>query len=158
MWILCRKYEKEQPNYIFMISSVTFLMPNWHFGAYLIKLGHFYEEIGLTRHTFRKGTFQGSSIARQIYHLDSWNLVQNCPTASSFRTISHCLPIISYIAFRTLNVRESYPYPKILNFEQYAIVWILCRTTKLHIYAFFIYICNTWFTFWSIICKIGPFL
>ena len=76
------------------------------------KLDRFYEEIGLKWHTFRKGTFQGWSIARQIYHLDSWNLVQSCPTASPFRTISHCLTIISYIVSRTLNVRKVYAYPQ----------------------------------------------
>ena len=102
-------------------------MPNWHFGAYFINCVAFYEEINLKWHTFRKGTFQGRSIAWQIYNLDSWNLVQNCYTASSFRTISHCLTILSYIVSRNLNVRKGYPYPQILNFWRYAVVWILCR-------------------------------
>ena len=102
-----------------MVSSATFVMPNGHFGAYLIDwVGPFYEVIDLKWHSFHKGTFQGSPIARLVYHLDSWNLVQNCPTASSFRTISHCLTIASYIVSRTLNIRECYPY---------VIVWILCR-------------------------------
>ena len=92
---------------------------NSHFGAYLIKLSRFYEEIDLKWHTFRKGTFQGSSIARQIYHLDSWNLVQNCPIASSYRNIYQCLTIISYIVFRILNVREGYPHPKTPNFNHW---------------------------------------
>ena len=65
----------------------------------------------MTYVSFRKGTFQGRSIARQIYHLDLSNLVQNCPTASSFRTVSHCLTILSYIVSRTLNVRKGYPCP-----------------------------------------------
>ena len=122
------KHEKQQQKYIFMISSATFVMPNWHFGAYWITLDRFYEEIDLKWHMFHKGMFQGPFIARQIYHLDSWNLVQNCSIASSFRTIYHCLAIISYIVSRTLNVREGYPiHPKILNFEQYVMVWILCR-------------------------------
>ena len=92
-------------------------MPNWHFGANIIKFDRFYEEIDLKWHTFCEGTLQVSSIARQIYHLDSWNLIQNCPTASSNRNIHHCLTIISNIVFRILNVREGYPHPKIPNFD-----------------------------------------
>ena len=110
-------------------------MPNWHFGTYLIKLGRFYEEIYLKWHTFRKGMFQGSSIARKIYHLDSLNLIQNCPIASSYRNMHHCLTILSYIVFRILHVREGYPHPKIPNFDhctEDGIWWPISPLQPLH--------------------------
>ena len=38
----------------------------------IVKLDRFNEIIGLKWQTFRKGMFEGSSIAWQIYHLESW--------------------------------------------------------------------------------------
>ena len=110
------------------IQNFTFVVPNWHFGAYLINWVCFCEELDLKWHTFRKRTFQGSLIARQIYYPDPWNLVQNCPTATSFRTISHYLTFISYIVSRTLNVRKVYPYSP--NPEFLAICCSLNFTTE----------------------------
>ena len=64
---------------------------------------------------FAKGR-SGFTLAKQIYHLESQNLVQNCPIASSYRNINHCLTIISYIISRILNVREGYPHLKYTKF------------------------------------------
>ena len=86
------------------------------FWSIFYKLCRFYEEIDLKW---------------QIYHLDSWNLVQNCPTASSYRTISHCLTILSYIVYKTLNVKKGYPYQTKISFRlmkfdtklSYSLLW-----------------------------------
>ena len=121
----------QNPEFLVIFCSLNFMQEAWKattklhlhdfisyvcnayltFWSIFYKMSRFYEEIGLKWHTFCKETLQGWSIARQICHLDSWNLVQNCPTASYCRTISHYLTILSYIVSRTLNVRKGYPYP-----------------------------------------------
>ena len=67
---------------------------------------------------FCKGTFQGSSIDGQIYHLEPWDVAQNCPRVSSHWNIYHCLTIISYTVSKILNIREGYSHPKIPNFDR----------------------------------------
>ena len=111
-----------------MLSSAMFAMPNWHFGAYFVQLDHLYEEIGLKWHTFRKGMFLSSSISRQLYHIESWNLVQSCFYRLLF--YKHISLVDNHIIHGLLNLKckGRLPLPqKILNFEQYDIVWMLCR-------------------------------
>ena len=98
---------------LLICDFISYICNAWlPFWSILNKIGSLLQRNDLKWHTFRKGTFQDLSIARQIYHLDSWNLVENCPIASSYRNIYHCLTIISYIVFRILNVKEGYPTPK----------------------------------------------
>ena len=100
------------------ISYVVFKILDVREGYPYPQIGSFfYEENDLKWQAFRTRTFQGSSIARQIYRLHSWNLVENCPIASSYRNRYHCLTIISYIVSRILNVREGYLHPTIPNFD-----------------------------------------
>ena len=49
------------------------------------------------KNTFRKGSFQASSLARQIHNFDSRHFVQNSPIAFCFRHIYHFSTIVSYI-------------------------------------------------------------
>ena len=77
VWILCRMHEKQQLNYIFMLLSAIFVIPDSHFG----------EEMEIKWHIFCKGTFQGLSFAGKVYQLESRNLVQN----------SYGLPLQKYI-------------------------------------------------------------
>ena len=48
-------HEKQQLNYITMLLSAIFVIPDSHFGAYLIKLDYFYEETVKNDIYFTKG-------------------------------------------------------------------------------------------------------
>ena len=48
-------HEKQQLNYITMLLSAIFVIPDSHFGAYLIKLHYFHEEIEKNDIYFTKG-------------------------------------------------------------------------------------------------------
>ena len=51
-----------------MILSATFVIPDSHFGIYFAILDRFYERNGNKMTSFCKGTFQGLSLAGQMYH------------------------------------------------------------------------------------------
>ena len=70
-----------------MILSTTFVIPDSHFGLYFAILECFYEQNGNKMTSFCKGTFQGSSLAGQMYHQKSQSLVQNCPMDREIYTI-----------------------------------------------------------------------
>ena len=133
VWILCRMHEKHQLNYISMLLSAIFVIPNSHFGAYFVKLGHFYEEMG-------KITF---ILQRDVpVFIPSWTNISFRVTKFGTK-LSYNMLLQKYISlldnhfivFRILNVREGYPHPQIPNFDDWTkdgIWWPISPLQLLH--------------------------
>ena len=110
-------HEKQQLNYIFMLLSAIFVMPDSHFGAYFVKLDHSYEEMVIKWPS--------------ILEMDVPGFIPSQTNISfrvtKFRTkLFYSLILQKYISFfdnhstvtRILNVREGYPHPQILTIAQ----------------------------------------
>ena len=54
-----------------MILSASFVIPDSHFGVYFAILDRYYEQYGNKMTSICKGTFQGSSLAGQMFHQKS---------------------------------------------------------------------------------------
>ena len=113
----CCKITKMFPTswYDFLLQNIVTHLKKYtlaHAGAHFVKYGCLYEKkIGLKLPPFRKGPFLCLSITRKIFHLEPWNLVENCHIDSSFQYKSHYLTYLSYVVFQNFQCKGRLPLP-----------------------------------------------
>ena len=114
-WEIHNKQLKQTLQCFFNNGIATVITIQWHFSTFwgiFCKIWLFLWKNWPEISSVSQRTISLFIHNQKIFHIEPWNLAENCPIDSSFWYIAHHSTNISYVVFTIFNLRKGYPYPQ----------------------------------------------